>query len=145
MSKWLRSIGDLIRRWLSFSFSFIIFAAMVVFVWAGIRALFSDTFLIICLTIPIVVLVYFGGLMLIGLIVTIVRLIFKAIDWRNVLWTVLAGTLLILLCVFLPHSEQKEADTSPRPRWMFESPVPAHQDPSVTYRRPEPTVTLPPD
>ena len=37
MPKWLRFTGDLIKRWLSVSFSFIIFAAIVAFVWAGIR------------------------------------------------------------------------------------------------------------
>ncbi len=114
MRKWLRFTGDLIKRWLSASFSFIIFAAIVVFVWAGIRALFSDTFLIICVTIPLVILVCFVGLMLIGLIVTILRLIFGDIadqfrkDWRIFLWTSIVGTLLsVFSCCCLAPTRRR--------------------------------------
>lgn len=48
------------------------------------------------------------------------------------------------LFVLLPRANQKEGYTSPRPPWI-PGPVPSHQDPAITYRRPpEPSVT-PPD
>jgi hypothetical protein len=84
---------------------------------------------------------------ILGLCFAAISAWFRKPAWLTFFWTSLAGTLLIGLGGFLPHAtheNQKQGYASPRPPWI-QGPVPSHQDPAITYRRPEASVNPPTD